>query len=50
MHPNIAVILTGLAMRPNLGTYSETGTVVFIDVVGDSGSASLLRSCGLTCT
>jgi len=32
MYPTIAITLIGLAMRPNLETYSETETVVFIDV------------------
>jgi hypothetical protein len=32
MYANISITLIGLAMCPDLETYSETGTVVFIDV------------------
>jgi len=32
MYANISITLIGHAMCPDLETYSETGTVVFIDV------------------
>ena len=40
MNPTIAMTLIGLAMRPNLDTYSESETVVFIDVCRGVRAAS----------